>query len=350
MTVFLSLLFACGGGSGGPRPVASTVVGTADTAATTPTGHTGSPTGTPTGTTGATGHTGTVQLTYDCSNIPPVTSAEVLLDAPRGYNDVVFDLDGAMNGSNESSLIRATDGTTAAVWLPGIGQIYELDRLPGGDIVMARAAGTGGGVLRVTAKGGQTLLASGLLTHGLAVAPDGFIWVATNYTAGVEGLFRIDPDTVETELVLDASMAPPRDIAFHPDGDRLYWGTLDGGEIWAVDVDLTTGLPTGTPEQVARVPEGWHDTIEVDACGNLYVGSVFESAIYRVFTDGAVELLIDWDFNSYGHGLSWGDAAGGWDEQAIYIAHSYVGSRVTELHLGVPGAKWEGEALNAGRL
>jgi len=351
MLHLLPFLLAC---SNDPDP-ATTPDGTpptetADTASTSPTGDTATSGTTPTGTTATTGDTGTPLPTYDCSAIPPLTSTEVMLEAPRGYNDVVFDLDGAMIGSNESSLIRATDPKTATILLPGVGQAYKFDILPGGDIVMARAASAGGGVLRVTAKGGQTLLASGLLTHGLAVAPDGFIWVATNYTAGVEGLFRIDPDTDETELILDASMAPPRDIAFHPDGDRLYWGTLSGGEIWAVDVDPKTFLPTGLPAQVAQVPEAWHDTVEVDACGNLYVGSVFESAIYRVFTDGAVELLIDWDFNSYGHGLSWGDAAGGWDEQAIYIAHPYVGSRVTELHLGVPGAKWEGEALNAGRL
>jgi hypothetical protein len=350
MPVFLSLLLACGDRADDP---VSSEESTDSSLSMVPTGDTGGARTSQTGHTGATantGDTGAPLATYDCSAIPPLTSTEVLLDAPRGYNDVVFDVDGAMIGSNESSLIRATDAKTAAVWLPGIGQAYKFDRLPGGDIVLSRSAGEGGGVLRLTSSGGRTLLASGLLTHGLAVGPDGFLWVATNYTAGAEGLFRIDPDTGEAELVVDASMAPPRDIAFHPDGDRLYWGTLSGGEIWAIDVDLTTGLPSGIPEQVARVPEAWHDTVEVDACGNLYVGSVFESAIYRVFTDGTVELLIDWDFNSYGHGLSWGDPAGGWDEQAIYITHPYVGSRVTELHLGVPGAKWEGEALNAGRL
>ena len=198
--------------------------------------------------------------------------------------------------------------------------------------------------------GGQTLLASGLLTHGMAVGPNGYVWVATNYTAGATALFRIDPDTDDTELMIDLSFAPPRDIAFHPDGDRLYFGTLNGGTVWAVDVDPATSLLAGDPEQVARVPQGWHDTVEVDACGNLYIGSVFESGIYRVFTDGTVELLIDWNFTNYGHGLEWGNADGGWDDHAIYITHPYVGSRVTELHIGVPGPDWPGEVFSAGKL
>ena len=74
------------------------------------------------------------------------------------------------------------------------------------------------------------------------------------------------------------------------------------------------------------------------------------SRTFCLFTDGNAEILIDWSFNDYGHGLEWGDPAGGWDEQAIYITHPYVGSIVTELHIGVPGPKWHGEVLNAGKL
>lgn len=351
----LLLLIACSGDADPPSDTPPST-DTETTTDTSPTGDTATSTTTPTGTTGhtastaATGDTGEPVVPYDCSAIPPLSSTEVVVASARGYNDVVFDLDGAMIGSNQTHLVRTIDPKTSATWVPNVGLAYKFDLLPGGDVVLSRGASQGGGILRVTPKGGQTLLATGLLTHGMAVSQDGYIWVATNYTAGAEALFRIDPDTDETELILDLSTDPPRDIAFHPDGDRLYWGTLNGGRVWAVDIDLATGLPSGDPEIVARVPEGWHDTVEVDACGNLYVGSVFESAIYRVFTDTTVEILVDWSFNDYGHGLEWGDPAGGWDDQAIYIAHPYVGSKVTELHIGVPGPRWPGEVLNATKL
>jgi hypothetical protein len=184
---------------------------------------------------------------------------------------------------------------------------------------------------------------------GLAGGPDGEVYAATNYTAGAAGIFRVPVDGSSPELLVDASFDEPRDIAFSRDDSRLYFGTLNSGKVWAVSFDAAMNV-VGYPEEVAQVPQAWHDTIEVDACGNLYVGSVFESAIYRVFTDGTVQLLVDWSFNDYGHGLEWGAARGGWDPLAIYVTHPYVGSLVSEIHLGVPGAKWPGEVLNGATL
>ena len=335
-----------------PGPIGS-VVGdatAADTATDPPTGGT-APTGRPTqlsGATAVTADTAPPRPTFDCRQVPEQPGVEVMLDGPRGYNDVVFLDDGDLVGSDESALLRSATAADREVFVPGVGQIYKLDCLPDGDLVMSRSESAGGGVLRVTPDGGQTVLAAGLLGHGMAVGPHGAIWLATNYTAGAEAIFRIDPATGDAELMVDATFAPPRDIAFHPDGTRLYWGTLNGGEIWGVTLDAS-GAPLPDAQLVATVPEGWHDTVEVDACGNLYVGSVFESAIYRVFTDGRLQLLADWSFDDYGHGLAWGEG-GAWDEQTIYVAHPYVGSRVSELFLGVPGPRWDGEVTHSGRL
>ncbi len=287
---------------------------------------------------------------FDCSTVPTVAPQAVMLDAPRGYNDLVFDpVDGSMVGSDDSNLIRATSATDSDVFVPGTDRVYKMGVLPGGDIVAARSAGTGGGIVRVAPDGGSTVIATALLIYGLAVGNDGQVYAATNYTSGSEGVLRVDPDTGDWEQIVDASLFPPRALGFNRDFDRLYIGTQNGGDVWAVDLDANLD-PISDPERVATVPQGWHDTIEVDACGNVYVGSVFESAIYRVWTDGSFQILLDWDFNNYGHGLEWGDAAGGWNEQAAYVTHPYIGSRVSEVDLGVPGANWVGTVLNAGRL
>ncbi len=46
-----------------------------------------------------------------------------------------------------------------------------------------------------------------------------------------------------------------------------------------LDADLN---PIGEPQRVVTLPSAWHDTLEVDACGNLYVGGFYEWTIYRV--------------------------------------------------------------------
>ena len=60
--------------------------------------------------------------------------------------------------------------------------------------------------------------------------------------------------------------------------------------------------------------------------------------------------LIDWDFNSYGHGLEWGEPAGGWDDQTIYVTHPYIGSRVDAYFIGVPSAQWPGTVIGGATL
>ena len=139
----------------------------------------------------------------------------------------------------------------------------------------------------------------------------------------------------------------PRAIAFSRDWSALYIGTTSNGEVYRVDLDAN-GDPIGDPVLLTLVPNSWHDTVEVDACGNIYVGSVFSTTIYRIHADLSVTEFIAWSGGfggPYGHGLEWGKALGGWNDHAIYVTQPYIGSRITEYDIGVPGRDWPGTVV-----
>ena len=206
-----------------------------------------------------------------------------------------------------------------------------------------------GRVIKVSPQGVTEPVAFNLNGYGLAIGNDGMIYVATNYTSVGDAIVRVDPDSGEVTEVVDASAYPPRALAFNRDFTVLYFGTSNGGYVYRVDLDVNLNA-IADPELLTIVPTGWHDTVEVDACGNVYVGTVFGSSIYRINADLSIDTILDWSFNDYGHGFEWGDPAGGWDEQSIYISHPYIGSRVDVVPIGVPGAAWYGEVLNAHTL
>jgi len=281
---------------------------------------------------------------FDCATIPEFPAAAVNLNAPRGYNDIVFDTNGAMIGSDEDQFWSATDADTATIYATGIGLVYKMGMLPTGEVVAARSNGEGGGVILVDPNGGKTVHAPGLNGYGLAIGNDGMIYLGTNYTGGAEAIIRIDPVTGDATQIVDCSDFPARAIAFNRDYSRLYFGTLSGNGVYGVDMDANLD-PVGLPQLIRNVPDAWHDTLEVDACGQIYVGSVFSSSIFRINMDMSVTEIIDWNFNSYGHGFEWGNGIGPWEEQTIYVTHPYIGSRVDAFDLGVPGAHWVGNPI-----
>jgi len=296
--------------------------------------------------TGSTGDTGDVP-TFDCATVPAKAAPAVQLTAPHGYNDVVFDPDGAMIGHDGNGLVKAIGPDTFEPFVPGLQTVYKMDQLPDGRTVAALASG---GVTVVTADGSSSAVAPDVRGYGLAVGPDGLVYVASNYTSSVGvGIVRIDADTGVVDPWLTLTDTPPRAIDFSRDGDVLYFGTLSGGGVFKVEVDANVD-PIGDPQLLTMVPTGWHDTLEVDACGNVYVGSVFCSCIYRIDSALAVTTVMDWQTQQYGHGFEWGAPAGGWNELAAYVTHPYVGERVTEVVLGVPSRRWVGEVVGGSTL
>ena len=300
------------------------------------------PTGVTTPTTGST----TTGAVFDCATVPDVPAAAVPLDAPRGYNDVVFDLNGAMVGHDgQATFLSATDALNASPLAPESDTVYKMGRLSNGDIV---AATSNNGIIRITPAGSVSTVLSTIRGYGLAVFHDDMIYVATNYTSGAQGIIRVDPDSGDWEILEDMSDTP-RDIAFSRDWSTLYIGSADNGNVRALRLDAN-GDPTATSTVLVTLPQEWHDTVEVDACGNIYVGTVFSTSLFRIEPDMTFSEYITWTggfSGNYGHGATWGDASGGWNEMAMYITHPYIGSRVSEVDVGVPGAHWGGTVVGA---
>ena len=227
----------------------------------TSTGSTAS-TGEPSGTTGTPTGTLTTTDVYDCDTMPALPLGDTILDAPRGYNDLVFDLNGEMIGHNSAGdvFLRASDSQTAAVHAPESDTVYKMAMLASGDFV---AATSNNGLIRVTPSGSVSTVLNTVRGYGLAVhTPTDMVYVATNYTSGVDGIIRVDPDTGDWEI-LESLGETPRAIAFSREHDVLYIGTTDGGRVLRLPLDAN-GDPTGPATLLTTVPGAWHDTVEVD--------------------------------------------------------------------------------------
>lgn len=291
--------------------------------------------------------TSTSSDTFDCAKAAPTLGPAVPVPAGRAYNDVAF-VDGLLVGWDADALQGASSPTQAQVYAPGVDRVYKMVRLANGDLV---ASQEGGPLIRVATDGSVQVLAGSVFAYGLALGSDGMVYAATNFDAPDPVIWRIDPDTGAAEEWMQLPYLQwPRDIDFAPDHSALYIGTQWYGVVLKVPLDGTLD-PAGPTETVATVTTQWHDTLETDACGALWVAGLFPPQLYRVAAPGQAELAYEWpDYDSYAHGWSWGTEQGGWDPLSIYAALPDVGGLVEQRTLGVPGPEWSGTLLNAAPL
>ena len=276
---------------------------------------------------------------FDCSTVPEALGEPVELDDARGYNDMAFDADGLMVGNDTAKFWKTDHTDDASVWVPGIGMVYGMDWLPSGDLVAAREEG---GLLVVTPEGGTSVLASDMRPYSVAVGPDGRI-----YTGDGTGEHRIDPDSGEIRKLVPRSYKP-RGIDFSVDYSVLYIGTeRQSGEIYRLELDENME-PVGDPEVLVEGTGGWHDSLTVDACGNVWYTSWFGWVLGRVGPGGEVTELRTWEFDFYGHGIVFGESP--WNELSLFMPHPYIGSVITESHAGVPGRNFQGEVIGGQTL
>ncbi|MDP2314768.1 MAG: hypothetical protein Q8P41_17825 [Pseudomonadota bacterium] len=269
-----------------------------------------------------------VLVQYRCDALPPEAMSETTFSDARAYHGIVFDDDGTLIGFDGSSLIKSTYTGTRSVLRPGVGYIQQMDRLPDGDFVMGDS--TNNRLLRVTSAGGSETLASDVgYVYGVTVGPDGMVYVTNGNVS------RVDPATgVVTSYLTAGSGWSAHVVNFNLDSTVMYIGTIGSGDVYAVDLDANLD-PVGSPALYAsRVGSGWHDGLEVDTCGNLYVADYSTGGFYRVETDGTVSAAVGADSTLYGHGTMWGNGIGGWRDDAIYQPQPYNGNTVREVVIG----------------
>ncbi len=299
---------------------------------TPPTSETGLPTDTG-GTTTTTPVVTTTLPPVDCATLgtEPVSITE--LGAPRGYHGLAFSDDGKIIGSDESSLIAVTYDDVFAVLAPGIGVVQQITWIDEGDLLIT--ADDSNTLVRFDPEtGGSDVITSDNNTYGVLWGPDGKIWIANN-----DKIEKVDPLTGETELFFNQGGVSPHSMGFNVGFTRLYIGTVyDGGDVYAIDLDADANR-VGDPYIFAEGVGSWQDCIAVDSCDNVYVCDFTNSRLYRISPDGSqVGTFIQWGFNEYGHGATFGNGVGGWRKDALYLPQPYDGNTVVEVVLGIGAA------------
>ena len=293
-----------------------------------------------TGSAGATGDTGAEVLpTVDCAALPlPANVAASVVTGTSAYHGLAFDDAGSMFGFSNGNVMKWDRYGKGGVLSPGVGGTEQFDWSPTTGMLYVLA---GSDLLEIdTTKGGRSTLASGLGgPYGVKVGPDEKIYVANWQT-----IVRVDPATGAVETVV-AGVGTPKVMDWSPDLTKLYFGTVGSGAVYSVDLDASFN-PVAPPVVFATGVGGWHDGLDVDACGNVYVAEFNNSAMYRITPSGTVNVLFDPPLSSYGHGIQWGSGVGGWLLDAIYVPQPYGGNTVTEVIIGVPRRTYPGPVIN----
>ncbi len=286
-----------------------------------------------------------VTVTYRCDAPPPYNLGDKTLPEARAYHGLAFDeADGTLIGyDGRGALVKTDYGGDRTVFLPGIGTIQQMDRLPDGDWVMGDSDNNR--LLRVTPAGGYETLASGVgYVYGVTVGPDGMVYVSNG------GVLRVDPATgASTTLVDSGSGWTAHVVNFNLDSTVMYIGTIGRGDLYYMDLDADLEPITEPLLFASDVGRGWHDGIELDNCGNLYVADYSSSGLYRVTPEGTVTSFVATDSAAYGHGTVWGNGVGGWRSDAIYQPQPYNGNTVREVVIGFSSGDtvrtWKGEPV-----
>ena len=277
---------------------------------------------------------------FDCAAIPrdPISVTEV--PGARAYEDVLFDPNGYLIGGFHDDLVRVNSAGEFSVYAPGVGGLRGMDWLQDGDIV---AGGWDlGGLVRVSPGGVSSPLAS-QSGYGVVVAPDGAVYVAGSYA-----IYRVDPATGEVETLVESPDVTPQAIDFSPDFRRLYMGpTNGGGDIYFLELGPDYRPISGLQIYATDVGRGYVDGIGTDICGNVYVSDYNKRSLYRIWTTGEVQLLVDEGEQFFGHGMEWGNGIGGWSETALFQPQPYNGDTVVQIELGVPGRRYSGPVVHA---
>jgi sugar lactone lactonase YvrE len=270
---------------------------------------------------------------YDCEHLP---AGPFLLEKVTGAvasEDIAFDADGNLVGSNNQAIFRTKAGGKAKLWIPDVNQRAGMRFLPNGQLAVNDDQL--GRVLLFEPDGNRRVLVQGLsYPNGMTVDLKGFLYV-TEHDAN--RVLRIDPYS-GAYTVLTNKIPNPNGINFDPTYSRLYIGSFATGWLYVLPVS-----PDGHPGKVAKWASpsgegGLLDGIGVDVCGNVYVCEYGNTDIWRIPPSGGPAVrIVDGDPNvTYLPNLQWG-SGGGWDPLSIYVPDGWnIG--VWRVQIGVPTA------------
>ena len=158
---------------------------------------------------------------YDCDNLPtgPLTLTTIGGGNIIASEDLAFDAEGNVVGSNDSAIFKSTYSGIPSVFVDPINFRAGMRMLPDGNLIVCN--NYSGTLVRIEQDGAQHTILSGLqYPNGLTIGMDGFIYFTEHDSGEVK---RVDPYT-GAFTVLQSGMHNPNGITFNEDYTALYIG------------------------------------------------------------------------------------------------------------------------------
>jgi len=249
-------------------------------------------------------------------------------------------------------------GPDGAAYVCNNGGVYNFVTLPSPlgpqlppiTVPVARGTTTHGSIQRVDLATGAVSTLYDSADGKPLMAPDDIVfdaarsgfWFSDSGYSTPEGITRgavYFGTTDGKPLVRAATVARPNGVGLSPDGTRLYVSDTDFGRLWALEISgpgqvkpvLTNLLMPGA---VVQTLPGFQfvDSLKVEACGRICVGTIFAGCITVFSTDGTTEQMPVPDL--FATNMSFGGA----DMQDMWITASSTG-KIYKTRWPRPGLK-----------
>jgi hypothetical protein len=271
----------------------------------------------------------------DCEAIPQGPFQLQKLSGPMASEDLAFDSQGNVIGSNDQAIFKSPYQGQPTLWVPNMQFRAGLRFLPNGHLIVCN--NNKGELIRIDEEGVQHVVLSGLsYPNGIVIDMQGWIYFTEHDNNQVR---RVHPYTGEW-TILTEEISSPNGLAFSRDYRTLYIGGFSGvGTVYAMSIS-ETGTPGKLISWATNVGSGWLDGMAVDACGNVYVADYGATIIYRISPDGQTKtqlITAEGTEGAYLPNMQWGTGIDGWDPLSLYIPDGW-NKGVFEIYIGVPGA------------
>jgi hypothetical protein len=268
----------------------------------------------------------------DCQNLPTGPFLLTKLSGPIASEDLAFDQDGNVVGSNDKAIFKTPYNGSPQLFVPDIEFRAAMRYLPNGHLIVC--SDKTGELLRIDEQGTRHVVMSNLsYPNGLEVDLKGYVYFSEQSTSTVR---RVNPFDGEATVIAKVSQC--NGLAFSPDYTTLYIDGFSGeGVIYALSIS-PDGVPGKLIPWATSVGTGMLDGMGVDACGNLYVADYNQTVIYRISPDGKhQDIVIDGSVidGTYLPNMQWGSGIGGWDPTHLYFPDGWK-KGVFEVDIGVP--------------